>query len=148
MNNTAVNTPDSDHGMADRGVIMSSKKKWTLILVGVAVVLLCAVALVIYLKGQSIITVGTFNVTDYKKYGEMNADYVSTADSAQLIAEAVWNSIYGKDSGISKPYKVSYDSVNKIWLVQGSRPGGQAGVLPNILIQQTDGKVLAVWYDK
>lgn len=117
-------------------------------MVAVAVVLACSVALVIYLKDQSDNTVGTFAMADYGKHGELNAEYASTADSAKLIAEAVWNSIYGKDSGISKPYKVSFDSVNKIWLVQGSHPGGQAGVLPNILIQQSDGKVLAVWYDK
>jgi hypothetical protein len=126
----------------------TSKKRWTLILVAAAVVLACAVALVIYLKDQSNNTVGTFAIADYEKHDELNADYVSTADSAKLIAEAVWNSIYGKDSGISKPYKVSYDAANKIWLVQGSHPGGQAGVLPSILIQQRDGKVLAVWYDK
>jgi hypothetical protein len=127
---------------------MTGKKRMMLILVAVAVALLGVVALVVYLNNQASNTVGTFNVADYQKYGEMNADCVSTADSAKMIAEAVWNSIYGKDSGIRKPFTVSYDSASKIWLVQGSRPGGQAGVLPNILIQQSDGKVLAVWYDK
>jgi hypothetical protein len=135
-------------GESERGAKMKNKKRLAIILVAVAIVLLCATALAIHLKNQSDNTVGTFNATDYKKYGEMNADCVSTADSAKMIAEAVWNSIYGKDSGISKPYKVSHDSVGKVWLVQGSRPGGQAGVLPSILIQQGDGKVLAVWYDK
>jgi hypothetical protein len=146
MINNDVNIPDSAH--ADRGVKMTGKKRLIIILVAVAVALIGTVTLVIYLNDQSNNTVGTFDMTDYEKYGELNADYVSTADSAKLIAEAVWNSIYGKDSGISRPFKVSYDSAKKIWLVQGSRPGGQTGVLPNILIQQSDGKVLAVWYDK
>jgi hypothetical protein len=131
---------------------MTSKTRLILILCAVGVVLLCGGALAIYLKVQSDNSVGKFNVSDYssytQKYGVMKADYVATADNAKLIAEAVWGSIYGKDSGIRKPYKVSFDSANKVWLVQGAVPGGQSGAMPSILIQQGDAKVLAVWYDK
>lgn len=131
---------------------MNSKTKLIFILAAVGVLLIGAAVLAICLKNRADNAVGKFNVADYaaytQKYGVMKADYVSTADNARQIAEAVWASIYGKDAGIRKPFKVSFDDANKVWLVQGAQQKDQPGAVPSILIQQGDGRILAVWYDK
>jgi hypothetical protein len=131
---------------------MAGKTKAILIAAAVVVVLACAGGVAIYLKAQADNAVGKFSVSDYaaytQKYGVLKADYVATADNAKQIAGAVWSSIYGKDANIRTPYKVSFDEANKVWLVQGALPKGQTGAVPNILIQQGDAKILAVWYDK
>lgn len=71
------------------------------------------------------------------------------AQQAKKKAEKVWVDIYGDNVSKEKsPYTVSYDEESETWLVTGSLPRYIVGGVPHIIIQENDGKVLAVWHDK
>jgi len=98
-------------------------------------------------------TVGTFSLTDYSDFIERFPSEIvlGSIDSAQLArekAETVWIDIYGESVKDRKPYHVDFDDESQVWLVQGSLPKHRDGGVPHILIQRSDGKVLAVWHTK
>ncbi len=74
--------------------------------------------------------------------------FIDSPETAKEKAEAVWIGIYGEDIKSKKPYKVSFDGKNQVWLVQGSLPTYMLGGVPNILIQKADGRILAIWHGK
>jgi len=43
---------------------------------------------------------------------------------------------------------VLFDEESETWLVHGTLPKNTIGGVPYILIQKSDGKVLAVWHTK
>ncbi len=98
--------------------------------------------------------VSSFDIQDYQDEIEQfpaDACVGEVSDSASAVkhAEDIWEGTYGISSVWNKPYKVSHDSKNGVWLVQGNAwlpliNGGE----PYILIRQKDGKVLAVWHTK
>jgi hypothetical protein len=100
--------------------------------------------------------VNFFNVEDYSSFiSEFPSDRllgpVVNAEKAKTCAESIWIELYGPDVLDERPYKLSYDATNKIWLVQGNIRnffGSSKGGTSHILIQESDGKVLAVWHDK
>lgn len=79
--------------------------------------------------------------------GEMN-------DPATLVqkVEEIWVSIYGeKIKETKRPYQLYFDESCNVWYVRGTleeAPPGyyMMGGVPEILVQKTDGKVLAVWH--
>ena len=73
---------------------------------------------------------------------------VNSYEDAESKAEEVWIEIYGESVKTNRPYIISFDNINQIWLVSGSLSDNQFGGVPHILIQKSDGKVLAVWHDK
>lgn len=104
--------------------------------------------------------VGTFELTDYtdkinyyvnyfpvEKVPEL-LDPIDSYKEAKEKAEFVWEKIYGESVKKKKPYGVLFDDKNQVWLVQGTLPKNRVGGIPHILLQKSDGKVLAVWYDK
>ena len=127
-----------------------------------------AIALIIVLVGGGVYmaffkkteAVGTFNLENYNdiiEYYENNfptekvpeaLGFVDSEKTAKGKLETVWIEIYGKSIKNKKPYNVSFDNENQVWLVQGSLPRNWDGGVPHILIQKSDGKVLAVWHDK
>ena len=95
-----------------------------------------------------------FSLSEYNKYIE-KFPYdeilggIDTQEIAKEKAETVWVEIYGNQiKKEKKPYIVFFDSNNEVWLVTGSLPTDMDGGVPYILIQKSDGKVLAVWHDK
>lgn len=122
-----------------------------------AVIMLLIGALIIVPRSDNASKVESFNVAEY---GECIAAFpskkilgpVDRAETAREKAEVSWVEIYGESVKEEKPYQVFYDAVNETWLVSGTLQQNQfhsvVGGVANILIQEADGKVLAVWHDK
>lgn len=72
--------------------------------------------------------------------------YVSNAETAEKIAEAIWLQIYGKDILKKKPFKAKLE--NEIWTVEGSLPEGQVGGVPVIEISKKTGEIHRVSHGK
>ncbi|MBE6713624.1 MAG: hypothetical protein E7580_08995 [Ruminococcaceae bacterium] len=73
-------------------------------------------------------------------------------DSPQTAKEkgmAVLKKLYGEETlKDEEPFGVSFDEENQAYLIQGTLPDNMVGGVAHILIQKTDGKVIAVWHDK
>lgn len=103
-------------------------------------------------------TVGFFELTNYSEEIDQYNNYfpqdekiesvgiVTSPSEAKKAAEAIWKEIYGDSVVHKKPYKVFFDEKNQVWLVLGTVFFMEGG--PHILIQKSDGKILAVWHDK
>jgi hypothetical protein len=74
--------------------------------------------------------------------------YVPDAIAAQKIAEAILYPIYGKDIKDKKPFLVKFDEENQVWIIEGQLPKNRDGGVPYVIIQKSDGKILAVWHSK
>ena len=72
--------------------------------------------------------------------------YVSNADVAIKIAEAVWLPIYGNAINDKRPFKAKMK--NGIWVVEGTLHGDMLGGVPIIEISKNDGRVLRVSHSK
>ena len=95
----------------------------------------------------------TFTVDEYRRYiedfsSDENVGPIVDAEDAAQKAEEVWIRIYGEDIKDERPYIVSYDEENGVWMVKGSLPPFALGGVANILIENDTGKVLAVWHGK
>lgn len=98
-------------------------------------------------------TLGNFKLTDYSyAIADFPSDKVlGSVDNAQLAkenAEVIWKEIYGESIKDMRPYIVSFDNENQVWLVKGTLQKNWKGGVPYILIQKKDGKVLAIWHTK
>lgn len=123
-------------------------------------ILIISIAVIIVLFGggywlylNSTGEVDTFCLQDYSKIiDEFPSDIVlgpvDDAKTAKKQAEKIWIDIYGKSVKKEKPYKISFDEDQQVWLVQGTLPRNYNGGTAQILIQKSDGKVLAVWHYK
>jgi hypothetical protein len=96
-----------------------------------------------------------FSLDDYDYYINLNRyssdrilGPVDDAEIAKEKAEDVWIELFGDSVTGKRPYQVMFDETNEVWLVQGTLPKKMLGGIPYIIIQKTDGKVLAVWHDK
>ena len=106
-------------------------------------------------KGQKIrfYRVDGFRLTDYSDFiaefpSEKVLGAIDSLQKAKEEAEIIWLEVYGDSVKDMKPYIVSYDGESQVWLVQGTLKKNQDGGVPCILIQKSDGKVLAVWHGK
>lgn len=87
------------------------------------------------------------------KYGVGNnivtdINLVNNEDSAIRMAEVVLVPIYGESVDSKKPFKAKYDCEYEVWVVSGTLGKKFLGGVPNVIIQKSDGKVLAVWHSK
>lgn len=73
---------------------------------------------------------------------------VPDAKTARRIAELVFIRIYGKDINDKKPFRVKYDNKYGVWVVKGRLKKGMIGGVPNLIIQKSNAKVLAIWHTK
>ena len=100
-----------------------------------------------------------FEMSDYESQikshsSELILGETPTKKDARDKAERVWLEYYGDSIHRERPYLVYFDEENGTWLVKGTfelphpkfllYPFAN-GVTPHILIQKSDGKVLAVW---
>ena len=107
--------------------------------------------------------VGTFNLDDYsnmidwyvenKYFPKENVpESLGFIDSPQVAKEkgvAVLKEIYGEESlKDEEPFTVAFDEKNQAWLIQGTLPDNMEGGVAHIIIQKSDGKVVAIWHDK
>lgn len=126
------------------------------------VTVLCIVILLvaIYLC-KDINRILPFQLESYSQYIEKYpSDAVvgktDSAEDAEKNAKLVWQQIFGEAAIDDLNYTVCYDEVNRVWLIYGHRTlfsfrHGvvlQIGGVPFIIINQEDGKVLAVWHTK
>lgn len=131
------------------------RKKSLFLIVAVIVLLIGGVVVMMFVNNEP--KFETFNIAEYNNYiAEFPSDKilgtVDRAETAKEKAENVWTEIYGDSIKKQKPYKVFFDEANDVWLITGSMPrrlfGDVVGGVANIIIQKSDGKVLAVWHDK
>ena len=73
---------------------------------------------------------------------------VDSQEDAKEQALTVWTEIYGEEVDNERPIVVLFDEESETWLVHGTLPKNTIGGVPYILIQKSDGKVLAVWHTK
>lgn len=97
------------------------------------------------------------NMIILKKYGVNNnvspeKGLVPDEETARKIAEIVLLPIYGDSISHKKPFNVNYDEEYKAWIVKGTITVNEneigLGGVPNVIIQKSDGRILAVWHDK
>lgn len=128
------------------------------LLLGISIVLIMAligggVYMAFFRKPKTVETVRNFKLTDYSYFienfpSEKVLGSIDSAEAAKEKAEIIWLEIYGESIKERSPYVVSFDDENQVWLVHGILPKYWVGGVPQILIQKSDGKVLAVWHDK
>lgn len=98
----------------------------------------------------------SFNLNDEPYYLQAIQDFSSdkylgeilTAEEAKEKAVNEWLNLFGDKVNNEKPYQVFFDEQNNVWLVKGSLPKGKKGGVAYILIQKSDGKILAIWHDQ
>ena len=126
------------------------KKKVSIVFCAVALLLIGVIIVMLFANKTP--KIKNFDV-DYSYYiSEFSSNEVlgkiDNAEIAKEKAESIWRGIYGESIKNEKPYQVFFDATNEVWLVSGTMPRNQKGGVANILIQKSDGKVLAVWHDK
>ena len=104
--------------------------------------------------------IGEFNLETYEEeFDELidiSLEKIENSEDAKIKAKKVFLKKYDKKDVIkNEPFTVSYDDKNKVWLVEGTYefecylPNvGCSGGIMHILIQENNGVVLAIWYDK
>lgn len=127
------------------------KKKRIFLLVLILVIFIGGVLMVIIQNKSP--NVNNFEVSDYQYYidnfsSEENVGSIIDSKDAIKKAELIWIKLYGESIKKEKPYQLFYDSKNEIWLIQGTLRTNVKGGVANILIENSTGKVLAVWHDK
>ncbi|MDR1564013.1 MAG: YbbC/YhhH family protein [Oscillospiraceae bacterium] len=130
-------------------------KKTIIIIASIILALILAISGVIFIpRFIEAAHVGTFTLSDYSHFmegfeSERVLGATDTAKDARQKAEKVFVEIYGKSVKEEKPFLVAFDEESQVWLVSGNwPPKGSKGGAAKILIQKSDGKVLAVWHEK
>ena len=88
---------------------------------------------------------GDYTAADVFGGAERVLGYIGNAKEAAKKAEDLWAELYGEVERERKPYTVSHDKENGVWMVQGGFHGLLGG-RPFVLLRESDGKVLAVWH--
>lgn len=94
-----------------------------------------------------------FDISQYKEelYSfQWQGDSIAPVNSVEEAAKAagqLWNVVFNYDIETERPFIVSYDETNKIWLIKGSMRELKGGGVPYALIT-IDGKVLAIWHTR
>jgi len=99
------------------------------------------------------LVINTFEASEYEDYiKSFPSEEIlgSISDEKDLLekVEVILIENYGERIKNEKPYRVSYDKVNGIWLVQGTLHPNEMGGVANILVEGNTGKVLAMWHGK
>ncbi len=97
--------------------------------------------------------VKNFELSNYQYYidnftSAENVGSITNSRDAIKKAEKIWVKLYGESVKKEKPYRLFYDEKYETWLIQGTLRSNMKGGVANILIENTTGKVLAVWHDK
>lgn len=122
-------------------------------LVFILIVFIGGILVMVLQNKNESLEIKALDVNDYQYYidnfsTEENLGSISDVEDAIMKAETIWIKMYGKRVKKEKPYQVFYDEKNKIWLIQGSLQSNMMGGGANILIEDSTGKVLAIWHEK
>ncbi|MBE6713384.1 MAG: hypothetical protein E7580_07705 [Ruminococcaceae bacterium] len=105
-------------------------------------------------------TVGTFKLEEFSDDIEWYVEneyfpkedvpgplgFIDSPQTAKEMAEIVFLKVYGEKTVQNrKPFSVSFDEENQVYLIQGTLPDNIQGGIPEVLIRKSDGKVIAVW---
>lgn len=133
------------------------KKTW-IILSSVLLLAVASIIIIIVVFHNQANKVKKFSVSDYsteiKNFpSEITLGPIPDAPAASQQAESVWINTFGETVEDEKPYIVSFDSENGVWLITGTLPPNTQdritlGGVAYILMRKEDGKVLAVWHTK
>ena len=131
-------------------------KSRIIVLVAMGLVLaIIAGAIIVLFSSKKQLDAGEFSLANYQWEietfpSDKNVGRVDDANVAVEKAKELWLDKFSMVNG--QPYnpvngrkiKVSYDSENDCWLINGTLPSNTKGSVPCALIQK-DGKVLAIW---
>ena len=97
--------------------------------------------------------VESFSIDEYEYYtsGFSSGRVLGPIDDANTAvskAKEVWREVYGNTVTIGKSCSVLFDEENQIWLVHCRVPILNWKCGPYILMQKSDGRVLALWNGK
>ena len=129
------------------------KKKLKILAIALAIVIICITVAVLAFQSSQDHIVHTFSLDDYADFIDGDFYYpaqgsIETAEEARDIAEKIMDDWFQNEySGVAKPYVVSFDEENRVWLIQATFlffVGGGAC----IIITQEEGNVLAIWGQK
>ncbi len=128
------------------------KKRIVLIII-IIILIGAGTVLGVILHNKSTNIIGEFKLSDYQYFldnfsSDTRVEEIDNDEEAKAQAEKIWIEHFGREVKREKPYNVSYDSENNVWMVYGSLPryysaGGEAYILI-----QSDGRVLAIWHYK
>ena len=126
------------------------KRKTVIFLAVMLALCVCGIA---FASIQCTKTVRSFDLGDYQAMieqfpSEKVLGRIGDADNLRQRAEEAWVEIYGESVREEKPYIVSYDEANGVWLVSGSLRPFSLGGTAQMLVENDTGKVLAVWHNK
>ena len=129
---------------------------WIIITFGIVALFSIIVSILLFINHQAN-KIETFNLSEYNYYlSEFESDLllgsIESQNDLKEKVESVWVDLFGEEVKKERPYKLYYDSTNKVWLVTGTLNhlpfvvvlGGTA----HIIVRESDGKVLAVWHEK
>ena len=130
--------------------MVNRKRLMVFILILFIVLIGSAIIVIIHNKSPDI---NTFSVSEYQYYidnfpSEENMGKISDSNDLLNKVEAFWINKYGERIKSEKPFQVFYDEKNEIWFVRGTLRSGLLGGVANILVENSTGRVLAVWRDK
>lgn len=80
-------------------------------------------------------------------YQGKNVGFIGCAQDAVDIAEYLWSEVYDYNLEVKKPFVVSFDENNRVWLVYGSLRPNRFGGVPYVLMNM-EGNVLALWHTR
>lgn len=76
--------------------------------------------------------------------GRLSVVAVPDEKTAVGIAETVLLSVYGEDVLDKKPFHATFNTTKKEWIITSSLPEGYVGGVPEIVIRQSDGKIMKI----
>ena len=77
-----------------------------------------------------------------------NKILVNDKKTAEKIAEAVLQPIYGDSINDKEPFDIKFDKEYDAWVVKGTLKANEIGGVPGVIIRKKDGKIIAVWHTK
>lgn len=135
--------------------------------IAIIVIILLIVAVTDGVLQYKIVTeVRSFDVSEYSDYINLYSEYeypeiyvgpILNVETLRVITDELWADNFGEAIEDEKPYIVYYDEVNRVWHIKGTMPFSlrsdvfglkRFGGVAHLIVQETDGKVLALWHDK
>lgn len=132
----------------------------------VAIALLVLAVTGCMLSSDRLVRVKSFDVFQYSDYINDYSEYeypeiyvgpVLDEKTLIVITDELWADKFGEAIEDEKPYVVYYDEINRAWHIKGSKSFSlrknvfglrRFGGVAHLIVQETDGKVLALWHEK
>lgn len=128
-----------------------SMRKRTAFFILIIIVLLGGVCMIIIQNKTP--NVKAFELNEYQYYidnfpSDENLGSIVSLNDLLRKVERIWIEKYGEGIKKQKPYQVFYDEINDVWMVQGTLKNALNGGAAKILVDNSSGKILAIWHEK